>query len=99
MKDLKKPQDINDWNDEDLENFLEETERNGDDRRVIGWMLIAGVVVFFILLFLFSVDKKVDTPEYQQNVEFEQLLESIKDTPFTITIDGKKHIVTVGEIE
>ena len=57
------------------------------------------IVVGMLLVLLFNVDNKVNKPEYQQHVEFKQFLESIKDQPFTITIDGKKHMVTIGELK
>ncbi len=57
------------------------------------------IVVVLLLVVLFNVDNKISTPEYQQHVEFKLFLESIKDKPFTITIEGKKHIVTIGELK
>ncbi len=46
-----------------------------------------------------KVNEKVNSPEYKEHVEFKQLMESSKDQTFTITVDGKKHEVTIGELK
>ena len=66
------------------------------------WGIPILVVALLLGALAFSgikVNEKVTTPEYQQHVEFKQFLETIKDQPFTITIDGKKHAVTIGELK
>ncbi len=65
-----------------------------------GIPILIGALLLGALAFSgIKVNEKVNTPEYKEHVEFKQFLESIKDQPFTITIDGKKHEVTIGELK
>lgn len=95
-----RPQDLNNRTDEELLEELESLEWHDKPSPWIAtatiWILPV-IILTIIFIVLFAVDVKVDKPEYQQSVEFEQFLEVIKDEPFIITIDGKKYTVTIGE--
>lgn len=87
--------------DEELLGKLENTVEKTNWKDVLKGLFALALIILLACAIAFglSFDKKVSQPEYQQHVEFEQFLESIKDNPFTITIDGKKHIVTIGELK
>ena len=82
---------------EDLDELLVNDKTNWKDILKGLFALALIILLACAIAFGLSFDKKVNNPEYKEQVEFEQLLKSIKDNPFTITIDGKKHIVTIGE--
>jgi len=82
---------------EELDELLVNDKTNWKDVLKGLFALALIILLACAIAFGLSFDKKVNKPEYQQSVEFEQLLESLKDSPFTITIDGKKHVVTIGE--
>ena len=82
---------------EDLDELLVNDKTNWKDILKGLFALALIILLACAIAFGLSFDKKVNKPEYKEQVEFEQLLKSIKDNPFTITIDGEKHIVTIGE--
>jgi len=82
LKDLDKLNDKTNWKD------------------VLKGLFALALIILLACAIAFglSFDKKVNKPEYKEHVEFNQFLDGIKDNPFTITIDGKEHTVTIGEV-
>ena len=88
--------------DEKLLKDLDGLTKNGEKtnwKDVLKGLLALAFIILLACAVAFglSFDKKVSKSEYKEHVEFNQFLDKVKDKPFTITIDGKKHIVTVGE--
>jgi hypothetical protein len=61
--------------------------------------VISGIILFVVIFCSIKIYENVSNPIYKELVEFDKLIETLKDKEFIITIDGKEHKFMVKDVQ